>query len=109
MTPIAVLEKQRASLKSNTSSIKQLVVASPDDALLEMMKNLSSDLNDLESKSRNVPKIIDGANISFESKTLPELKKAIADFGHVGHIGASVSSLALFLDLARSSSSSSPQ
>ncbi|XP_070182870.1 transcription intermediary factor 1-beta-like [Littorina saxatilis] len=74
VTSLAEMEKARAAMTSNSSNIDHLVTSAPDDALLQMLNQLKSRLDDLESESGRTAKVKGVGDIVFDSQLLTRLK-----------------------------------
>ncbi|XP_070177766.1 transcription intermediary factor 1-beta-like [Littorina saxatilis] len=83
MTSLAEMEKARAAMTSNSSNIDHLVTSAPDDALLQMLNQLKSRLDDLESESGTTAKVKDVDDIVFDSQLLSRLKSDLSKLGNV--------------------------
>ncbi|XP_070182645.1 transcription intermediary factor 1-beta-like [Littorina saxatilis] len=83
VTSLAEMEKARAAMTSNSSNIDRLVTSAPDDALLQMLNQLKSRLDDLESESGKTAKVKDVGDIVFDSQLLARLKSDLSKLGNV--------------------------
>ncbi|KAK7088442.1 hypothetical protein V1264_022363 [Littorina saxatilis] len=83
MTSFADMEKARAAMTSNSGNIDHLVTSAPDDALLQMLKQLKLRLDDLESESGTTAKVKDVGDIVFDSQLLTRLKSDLSTLGDI--------------------------
>ncbi|XP_070184158.1 transcription intermediary factor 1-beta-like, partial [Littorina saxatilis] len=83
VTSLAEMEKARAAMTSNSSNIDHLVTSAPDDALLQMLNQLKSRLDDLESESGKTAKVKDVGDIVFYSQLLTRLKSDLSKLGEI--------------------------
>ncbi|XP_070205947.1 uncharacterized protein [Littorina saxatilis] len=83
MTSFADMEKARAAMTSNSGNIDHLVTSAPDDALLQMLKQLKLRLDDLESESGTTAKVKDVGDIVFDSQLLTRLKSDLSELGDI--------------------------
>ncbi|XP_070182851.1 uncharacterized protein [Littorina saxatilis] len=83
MTSLVEMEKTRAAMTSNSSNIDHLVTSAPDDALLQMLNQLKSRLDDLESESGTTAKVKDVGDIVFDSQLLTRLKSDLSKLGKI--------------------------
>ncbi|KAK7088438.1 hypothetical protein V1264_022360 [Littorina saxatilis] len=83
MTSFADKEKARAAMTSNSGNIDHLVTSAPDDALLQMLKQLKLRLDDLESESGTTAKVKDVGDIVFDSQLLTRLKSDLSKLGDI--------------------------
>ena len=81
MTSLTQLDKERAAMTSHAGTVEQLVALAPDDALLEMLGDLTSRLNDLELQTGTKDKTATVGDVTFDSDKLSQLKSAIAELG----------------------------
>ncbi|XP_070182864.1 transcription intermediary factor 1-beta-like [Littorina saxatilis] len=83
MTSLAEMEKARAAMTSNSSNIDHLVTSAPDDALLQMLNQLKSRLDDLESESGKTAMVKDVGDIVFDSQLQTRLKSDLSELGEI--------------------------
>ena len=81
MASLTQLDKERAVMTSHAGTLEQLVTLAPDDALLEMLNDLTSRLNDLELQTGTKDRIATVCDVTFVSDKLTQLKSAIAELG----------------------------
>ena len=81
----AKLEKLRTILAAHTERVEKLIASAPDRALLAMMNNLKSRLNDLESE-KPASELDDRVNIGdihFSECMVNSVKKLIEEMGEL--------------------------
>ena len=76
------LERLKTALASNAASVENLVDSAPVGALLSMLKNMTSRLDDLESQSGKTKKM-EIPDFILDSSRLNQLKADIATLGMV--------------------------
>ena len=81
MASLTQLDTERAVMTSHAVTVEQLVASAPDDALLEMLSDLTSRLNDLELQTGTKDKMETVYDVTFDSDKLTQLKSAIAELG----------------------------
>ena len=81
MTSLTQLDKERAAMTSHAGTVEQLVASAPDDALLEMLCDLTSRLNDLELQTGTSDKVGTVVDVTFESQKLSHLKTSVSTLG----------------------------
>ena len=81
MASLTQVDKERAAMTSHAVTVEQLVTSAPDDALLKMLNDLTSRLNDLELQTGTKNKMETVCDVTFDSNKLTQLKSAIAELG----------------------------
>ena len=81
MTSLTQLDKERAVMTSHARIVEQLVASAPDDALLEMLCDLTSRLNDLELQTGTKDKMETVCDVTYDSEKMTQLKSAIGELG----------------------------
>ena len=74
------LENLRAALILNAATMDKVMESAPDLPLLGMVTNLTSRLNNLESRTRTTNRIT-VEDFNLESQSLSQLKTSIARLG----------------------------
>ena len=90
MTSLRELERLKTALASNAASVENLVDSAPEGALLSMLNNLSSRLDDLESQSGMTDRI-KVADFILDSGKLNQVKADIASLGIVDFVHIALS------------------
>ena len=81
MTSVTQLERLKAMVKANASTIEQLVTSAPDVALLDMLGKLTSRLGDLKQQSGTADKTTTVVDVTFEAQKLNSLKTNVSNLG----------------------------
>ena len=83
LTSLADHDKLRAALKSHAGTSERMLTSAGDVALLQVTEQLTSRLNDVESRGRSTSKVKAISDMTFDSKTVSTIKSAVSKLGKV--------------------------
>ncbi|KAK7087462.1 transcription intermediary factor 1-beta-like [Littorina saxatilis] len=97
LTLLADVEKVRAAMTSHSRTIDHVVTSAPDDALLQMSKQLTSRLTDLETDVGEAMQSVHVGDLVLDSKLLAALKSDLCALGQAIRLVVSGAALAQIL------------
>ena len=83
LTSLADHDKLRAALTSHAGTSERMLTSAGDVALLQVTEQLTSRLNDMESRGRSTGKVKAVGDLKFNSKTVSTIKSAVSKLGKV--------------------------
>ena len=82
LTSLADYDKLRAALLSHAGTSERMVTSAGDVALLQVTEQLTSCLNDVESRGRTTGEVVI-SEVIFDSKNVSAIKSAVSMLGNV--------------------------
>ena len=83
LTSLADHDKLRAALMSHAGTSERMVTSAGDVALLQVTEQLTSCLNDVESRGRTTGEVKAISGVTFDSKNVSAIKSAVSMLGNV--------------------------
>ena len=83
LTSLADHDKLRAALMSHAGTSERMVTSAGDVALLQVTEQLTSCLNDVESRGRTTGEVNAISGVTFDSKNVSAIKLAVSMLGNV--------------------------